>query len=92
MNRNEQLLKNLDELSTYIKSTFGEHYSKDAIECFDILENVNCARDFCHGNSIKYLIRYGRKNGKNKMDLMKSLHYILLLMYYDNNIITEDEK
>ena len=84
MNRNENLETLLKDVSEYIKGTMGQHYSSGHIECFDILENDGCARDFCKGNAIKYLIRYGKKSGKNKIDLMKSIHYILLLLHYDN--------
>ena len=30
--------------------------------------------------SIKYLCRYGKKNGHNRKDLLKTIHYIVLLM------------
>jgi hypothetical protein len=83
--RNESLEILTKEVAEYIKGTLGQHYSSGHIECFDILENDGCARDFCKGNAIKYLIRYGKKNGMNKIDLMKSIHYILLLLHYDNN-------
>ena len=31
-------------------------------------------------NAIKYLCRYGKKNGHNRKDLLKAIHYIVLLM------------
>ena len=37
---------------------------------------------------LKYLCRYGKKNGQNRKDLLKAIHYIVLLMSSeDNNII-----
>ena len=34
--------------------------------------------------AIKYLWRYGKKNGNNKDDLMKTLHYVLMMIYNDH--------
>ena len=33
---------------------------------------------------MKYLWRYGKKDGNNKKDLMKALHYIVLAMHVDH--------
>ena len=35
---------------------------------------------FAESNAIKYLARYGKKNGKNRKDLLKAVHYVILLM------------
>ena len=37
-------------------------------------------KDFCQANAIKYLMRYGKKQGKNQKDLIKAIHYIVLLI------------
>jgi hypothetical protein len=34
--------------------------------------------------ALKYLWRYGKKNGNNRDDLMKALHYIMLTLYVDH--------
>ena len=31
-------------------------------------------------NAIKYLCRYGKKDGRNRKDLLKGVHYVILLM------------
>ena len=46
----------------------------------DILNNLAIDRDFCQANAIKYLMRYGKKQGYNEQDLFKALHYIVLLI------------
>ena len=33
---------------------------------------------FCLGNVLKYASRYGKKDGANRTDLMKIMHYTLL--------------
>ena len=46
----------------------------------DIFRHLDTDKDFCHSNAIKYLIRYGKKQGKNEKDLIKAIHYIVLLI------------
>ena len=36
---------------------------------------------FCMGNIMKYAKRYGRKDGRNRADLMKILHYGIIMLY-----------
>ena len=75
----EQILK---EVIKYIKSTYNQHYSTDGkgLQAMDIFRHLNTDKDFCHSNAIKYLIRYGKKQGKNEKDLIKAIHYIVLLI------------
>ena len=74
--------KIIQEISDYITSTYGEHYSttKDGFQVQDMLRQLGIDKDFCQANAIKYLCRYGKKGGKNRKDLLKAIHYIILLM------------
>ena len=74
--------KIIQEISDYITSTYGEHYStsKDGFQVQDMLRQLDIDKDFCQANAIKYLCRYGKKDGKNRKDLLKAIHYIILLM------------
>ncbi len=36
--------------------------------------------DSCIDTTIKYLMRYGKKSGKNRKDLLKAAHYIVLAL------------
>ena len=74
--------KILDEIKSYIEKTYGQHYSstKDGFQVQDMLRHLNIDKDFCQSNAIKYLCRYGKKSGRNKMDLFKAIHYIVLLL------------
>ena len=74
--------KIVKEISDYIKSTYGEHYStdKNGFQVMDMLRQLGIDKDFCQANAIKYLCRYGKKDGKNRKDLLKAIHYIVLLM------------
>ena len=41
---------------------------------------------FCIGNIMKYAQRYGKKDGYNRKDLQKVLHYALIaLSVHDSN-------
>ena len=46
----------------------------------DIFRSLNISQDFCHANALKYLLRYGKKDGHNTQDLYKAMHYIILLI------------
>jgi hypothetical protein len=45
-----------------------------------LLRSAGIDKDFCQANAIKYLARFGKKNGRNRADLLKAAHYIVLLM------------
>ena len=64
MKYNEERI--IEEISRYIKGTYGEHYSttKDGFQVQDMLRHLNIDKDFCQANAIKYLCRYGKKAGK----------------------------
>lgn len=74
----------LDDLKKYIESTYGQHYvdNKQNIQIQDVFDSIGIAEDFARGCAIKYLIRFGKKEGKNPKDLMKAMHYMVLLYHY----------
>ena len=39
---------------------------------------------FCMGNIMKYAQRYGKKEGHNKADLMKVIHYAMIQLSQDH--------
>jgi hypothetical protein len=74
------------EVMDYINSTYEAHYSeKGGVQTLDYIMANSESLDFLKGNAIKYLARYGKKEGKNKKDLFKAIHYIILLHYYSEN-------
>jgi len=79
--------KIVKEIGKYIESTYGQHYSttKDGFQVQDMLRQLDIDKDFCQANAIKYLCRYGKKDGKNRKDLLKAIHYIVLLMSSEDN-------
>jgi len=84
----DQIMTNINQ---YIRSTYDEHYSvdKSGFQVQDMLRHLDIDKDFCQANAIKYLCRFGKKNGKNKVDLYKAVHYIVLLL---DSLDNEDTK
>lgn len=76
----------LADLKTYFDKTYGEHYkSEDSnIECFDAWIALGNATPTFRNTALKYLWRYGKKNGSNKADLLKAIHYIVLCLHNDH--------
>ena len=75
--------KTLDELSKYIDSTYDEHYSKNKFQATEFIIDGGHGEGFCIGNIMKYAQRYGKKNGKNRMDLLKIIHYAIIALYLE---------
>jgi len=73
----------LSELFAYINKTYGSHYG-DQVQAQDLIISSGHAEGFYIGNIIKYATRYGKKNGHNKDDLQKVLHYAVLAMNHHN--------
>jgi len=76
---NEQLT--LDGFQEYLTKTYKGHYNSESKggQVIDSIIDAGHGEGFCVGNIIKYASRYGKKNGKNKDDLYKVIHYTLLL-------------
>lgn len=76
----------LQEAANYIASTYGQHYAgKDGVQALDLIFSAGHGEGFCIGDALKYLSRYGRKEGHNRKDLLKAIHYIVLAMYLLDN-------
>ena len=79
--------KILKELKEYIDSTYKQHYSKNKFQATEFIMDSGHGEGFCIGNIMKYAQRYGKKNGKNRKDLLKVIHYgIMALHNLDNGI------
>jgi hypothetical protein len=72
----------LAEVMEYIAETYSEHYGDQKFQIQDIFEQMDIAEEFTRGAAMKYLFRFGKKEGKNKKDLLKCLHYVILLYHY----------
>ena len=50
------------------------------IQSTEFIFDAGHGEGFCLGNIIKYAQRYGKKEGRNEQDLLKILHYGIILM------------
>ena len=67
--------KTLTELKSYIDRTYKEHYSHNKFQATEFIIDGGHGEGFCIGNILKYAQRYGKKNGKDRNDLLKVIHY-----------------
>ena len=87
-NRVEKLLfqyeedKILEEVKEYIAGTYSEHYGDQNIQIQDVFDQMGISEAFTRGAAMKYLFRFGKKEGKNRKDLLKCIHYCCLLYHY----------
>ena len=81
----------IQELQDYIDSTYGGHYSKNNFQSTEFIIDCGHGMGFAIGNVLKYAQRYGKKDGFNRDDLMKILHYTLIAMHtHDLNEDNDD--
>lgn len=72
-----------EDIISYIRSTYGQHYvGKDGVQTIDVWQSMGMEKEVCLGTALKYLMRYGKKDGYNEKDLLKAVHYIILLIYF----------
>ena len=76
--------KTLKEVESYLSSTYHSHYTSEQskTQTLDLIESIGDAEAFTRSNAIKYLSRFGKKNGKSKMDILKAIHYCVLLYHF----------
>lgn len=75
--------KMLAELSEYIDATYDQHYSQGKFQATEFIIDAGYGEAFCLGNILKYAQRYGKKDGKNRKDIMKVIHYAMILLSID---------
>ena len=75
----------LRELLEYVRGTYNQHYSAgdDKIQTLDLIEACGDGEAFCRSNILKYASRYDKK-GTARRDIMKIMHYAVLLMYFND--------
>ena len=83
----EEILKDIEE---YVSSTYRGHYTGTKheyrnVQTLDLMAARDVSDGFCQANILKYGSRYGSKEGRNKKDLMKVIHYAMLLLHFDDH-------
>jgi hypothetical protein len=75
----------IDELRAYITDTYRQHYSsgEEGIQTLDLIAAVGDGEPFCRSNILKYASRYDKK-GTARRDILKVLHYAVLLLHFND--------
>jgi hypothetical protein len=72
-------------LIDYVSKTYDQHYVvKPGSQVIDIWEANGSLESTSRDTAIKYLLRFGKKDGKNRKDLFKAIHYIILMLYVNS--------
>lgn len=80
----------IDELRKYVDSTYTGHYS-GKYQATDMIIDAGHGEGFAIGSIMKYAKRYGKKEGKNRKDIMKILHYALIMLYIHDEETKKDQ-
>ena len=80
----------LEDIKDYVSSTYNGHYTGTKheyrnVQTLDLMASRDLASSFCQSNILKYGSRYGSKDGRNKKDLLKVIHYAMLLLHFDGH-------
>ena len=78
----------LKEMAEYIDKTYNAHYSHNKFQATEFIMDSGHGEGFCIGNILKYSQRYGKKDGKNRNDLLKVIHYGIMALH--NHDTTEN--
>ena len=74
----------IQDLKNYIDNTYDSHYAKTVKQATEIIIDQGHGTGFCMGNILKYAKRYGKKEGHNKNDLLKVIHYAIIQLSQDH--------
>ena len=86
----DEILKDIEE---YVSGTYRGHYTGTTheyrnVQTLDLMAARDVASGFCQANILKYGSRYGSKDGRNKKDLLKVIHYAMLLLHFDDHYLS----
>ena len=77
--------KVLEDVKAYVDKTYDSHYAQTKnYQATEIIIDQGHGTGFCMGNILKYAQRYGKKEGKNKRDLLKVIHYAIIQLSQDH--------
>lgn len=72
-------LQILEDVEDYIIDTYKQHYA-GKYQATDMVIDAGHGEGFCIGNIMKYAMRCGKKDEKEK-ELLKIIHYAIIAIY-----------
>ena len=82
--------KILELVQEHVNKTYRQHYSDGKYQATDMIVDAGHGEGFCVGNIMKYAMRYGKKNGKDYHDLLKIIHYAIILLSINHQSKTHE--
>ena len=82
----------IQELKNHIDSTYTAHYAQNRVQSTEFIADAGHGEGFCIGNIIKYAQRYGKKAGRNRKDLTKIAHYVIIMLFIHDNLIGDSNE
>ena len=76
--------KILNEVKAYIGNTYDQHYGKGKYQATDMIIDAGHGEGFCIGNIMKYAMRCGKKDEREK-ELFKIIHYAIIAIHTERN-------
>ena len=70
----------LEEIQKYVDATYVQHYATGKIQSTEFIVDSGHGLGFTIGNILKYAQRYGKKDGFNRNDLFKVIHYAIIAL------------
>lgn len=74
-------LELLEEIKQYIDKTYSQHYAQGKIQTTEFIIDNGHGIGHTVSNVIKYAQRYGKKEGRNRKDILKIIHYAIIMLY-----------
>lgn len=71
----------LRDIGNYIDATYAGHYSRNQFQATEFIIDCGHGMGFTLGNVMKYAQRYGKKQGFNRHDLLKIIHYAIIALH-----------
>lgn len=72
----------LEEIQEFVDLTYSQHYSLNKFQATEFIIDSGHGEGFLIGNIMKYAQRYGKKEGHNRADLLKVIHYGMIALYH----------
>lgn len=70
----------MKDLQKHIDQTYKTHYTTESgLQALDMWMALGNFSTSCRDAAIKYLFRFGKKNGSQKEDLLKAMHFIMYM-------------
>ena len=82
----------LEVVKQYIDKTYQQHYANNKIQSTEFVFDADHGIGFCIGNIVKYAQRYGKKEGFNPTDLLKIIHYAIILYGKEHTTVLDGEE